>query len=241
MIRLRPSVISLTMPEVKELENRRRYRRYLQREENPTSEATVHRKTSFSLEQLDRPDSRRALSISCNGETPSTALNVDQPPPLPILLRHMNSKQARHVEGEGGGSITREGRKSSDIADVVAISSGTHSSIGTYLSMRPRRYRLSGSSADNEGPDQEATLKSSLPSSDLTAGLKFLSDPHSRHSFEEGPVELEHEPVRASGPRAFTSETLGVLAPSIPPLFSEVTPRPSQERTFSLVSEEPSQ
>lgn len=211
MIRLHPTVISLTMPEVKELENRRRYRRYLQRQENPTSEATVHRKTSSSLEQPDQPEPRRALSISCNGESPCPPLNIAHAPPtLPALAGRDDGRQADVVEDEECDPIAQEDGECSESSRTVATSPIPSSSAGRYLSMRPRRHRLFRGPGDNDSPGQEATSESSLPTSDLIDGIRLFIDPCLHNSSE--------------------------ASPACPPLFPESPRCASQERTFTLVS-----
>lgn len=218
MIRLHPTAISLTMPEVKELENRRRYRRYLQREENSTSEATVHRKTSSSLDQPPQTEPWTALSVSYNREAPCypSLSKIPSPPTLSVPLRPTHDKQA---DGE-----------CSETLELAATSPDTPSSVGRYLSMRPRRHPLFSSPADNESLDQEATSESSLPTSDVV-------DTRSRNSSETTPPEPTLEPARAPRSTVFTAGTPGLAAPSLPPPFSQTPRRTSQERTFTLVSE----
>lgn len=238
MIRLHPTAISLTMPEVKELENRRRYRRYLQREENPTSEATVHRKTSSNLDQPHQAEPWRALSISCNRISPYPSLTeIQSSPTLPTSLHRTHDRQIDIVEDDSAEHVAREDGERSETAGLVAASPDTPSSVGRYLSMRPRRRPLFSNSTGDESLDQRATSESSLPTSDLTDGMRSSVGTRPRNLSEATPPELATEPVRAPRARVFTPGTPGLAAPPLPPPFSETPRRASQERTFTLVGE----
>lgn len=147
------------MSEVKELENRRRYRRYLQREENPTSEETVHRKSSPSLEHYA---ARGTLTASHNrGSSASPKpTNVDPSPPSPL----------QRILGDGAGEVEEDGATPINPHHATALRMSTHlphvtrgsldsldllalpSSPGMLFSTRPRRPRGFQSPSEGESP-----------------------------------------------------------------------------------------
>lgn len=144
------------MSEVKELENRRRYRRYLQREENPTSEETVHRKSSPSLEH-HAPRGTLTASHNRGSSASPKPTNVDPSPPSPL----------ERVLGEGAGEVEENGATPINPHHATALRMSTHqphvtrgsldsldllalpSSPGMLFSTRPRRPR--GFQSPSEG------------------------------------------------------------------------------------------
>lgn len=222
MIRLQPTVISLTMSEVKDLETRRRYLRYLRREENPTSEETVQRKSSPSLGPR-KP--RSALGSSQNRESSSS--------PKPAGIDPLPSSPLERIideVAEDGEPTPTPPRQELNLALALAqpeprfslesldSPSRLHSpsSTGRYLSARPRRPRLFQSSSDSDR---------------LTSGINALAS-----AFEQRPsprAERVHEDARNSETTADTHRHHTVSILSLPQPFSQKPRRVSTERTWT--------
>lgn len=247
MIRLQPTTIILTMSEVKELENRRRYRRYLHREENPTSEETVQRKHSPSLDSLGPPPQRRALSSSQNGERTSPSPAAVEPTestasvPSPVVPSDL-------IDPDGEVTLTPTARLSdanlmtSDAEPLT--SSATPSSLGRYLSRHSRRRpQILPSSSDGglasgvdtapdtpSRPDQAVGDPNIFSEMYQQAWLDRNPPDSSRSSPAAGPKQAGNTEARASQP-AQTDTRL----PSLPPPFSQSPRQASGERDFVLV------
>lgn len=220
MIRLQPTVVSLTMSEVKDLETRRRYRRYLQREENPTSEETVQQKSSQALEPKE---SRRTFGSSQNRES-SSSPNPNGVDPLPSspLERIIDE---RSEDDEPTPTTLRqamillptetEPRILHDSLNSLS-SPGSPSSPGSYLSARPRRPCPFQTSSDGENPvGGVATLESLF---EQRLSLRSAREP---------------EETRVAETTASTRRHPTVSMPSLPPPFSQKPRRTSVERTWT--------
>lgn len=213
MIHLQPTVISLTMSEIKDMETRRRYLRYLQREENPASEETVQRKSTPALES---EEPRRTLTSSHNRE-PSSSPHLVSVDPLPSSPLERIIDQSAEVHGptttaphqETGPALAEPQHRTS------FESLDSPSSPGTYFSARPRRPRL---------------FQSSLNSDSSTSGGNALASPITQRllSASEGPEEVAGSKSTASSRRPPT-----ITMPSLPPPFSQKTRRVSAERTWT--------
>ncbi|KUI58030.1 hypothetical protein VP1G_05327 [Cytospora mali] len=214
MIHLQPTVISLTMSEVKDLETRRRYRRYLQREENPTSEETVQRKSSPILEPRGP---RRTVMFSQNRES-SSSPNPPGVDPLPssplerIVDNHAEDDEPTPNAPHHGLELTLI--EPEPLASLDSFDSpsplDSPSSTGRYLSARPRRPRLFQSPSNSDKPNDVVVSYAS-------------------------PFEQHPSPPSANDPEATASirHHPSVSMPSLPPPFSQKPRRISAERTWT--------
>lgn len=182
MIRLQPTSIALTMSEVKELENRRRYRRYLQREENPTSEETVHRKSSPSLEH-QAPRGTLTASQNRGSSASPRPSNAD---PVPSLEGTIGEQTGEFEVNEATPAIPQQTRAlrmashqpqvtrgSLDSLDLLALPS----SPGMPFSTRPRRPGTFQSPSECDrpliGPSSRSAQK--IPSPTETEAVKTIA------------------------------------------------------------------
>lgn len=242
MIRLHPTVISLTMSEVKELENRRRYRRYLQRQENPTSEETVHRKTSPSLEL---PGPKRALSSSQNIEPSSPNANFAGSAVQSSSLHGFTDDHVDSAEENDPTPPTRRWESGLMASDIEPLTSpDSPSSPERYLSVRPRRPRLLPSSSESATPEvtpaKEVPLQPEGPAEDESIFAALYKRDLSGRAAEE--PENPRTPEGASSiveTRSASQVRPGARLPSLPPPFSQNSRRAAGEKTFTLVRRSP--
>lgn len=232
MIRLQATVISLTMSEVKELENRRRYRRYLQRQENLNSEETVKRKTSPSLTLPEHQEAQRVLSTSQNGESSSTKST----PTLPLestSLLGFSDERVDHAEHEDPVP-TYDHQEPSHVASDTGLVTfpNTLPSPGQFLSMRPRRPRLAPNSSSNNTPVSTAAAEPPerpLRSEELTADGSIFAG-----SIGRGLLEQPAEGTGDESPQDTSARPVSRLPLLLSP-FSRTSHRTSGDKSFTLV------
>ncbi|ROW10711.1 hypothetical protein VPNG_05149 [Cytospora leucostoma] len=221
MIHLQPTVISLTMSEVKDLETRRRYRKYLQREENPTSEETVQRRSSPALESKEPP---RMSGSSQNREVSSSPITASVDPlpssPLERIIDELDgsTEDAEHspttLSLDVGLAVAEpEPRISLDSLDSPSLLN-LPSSAG--LSARPRRPRQSQSSLNGDRPTESVKALASLFEQRLSIR-----------------TAREQEDTIGSEMAASSRCRPAASMPSLPPPFSQRTRRVSVERTWT--------
>lgn len=238
MIRLQPTVISLTMSEVKELENRRRYRRYLQRQENPTSEETIQRKPSASLD-LPPPTFRRALSASQNASQGSESSSPHLPSAEAVSstsLPDLASSQVDSAEDDEPTPVAQRQDPGPTESGVEPLTSPVHpASPGRFLSMRPRRPHLFPSSSTGhmlmsspspapEAPTVDGSIFLDLYKQGISGRIREESVHYRTPDMTSLPKSRNHSGRRQTG-----------RVPSLPPPFSHNPRRASGEKTFTLV------
>lgn len=240
MIRLPPTPITLAISEIKELENRRRYRRYLQRQENPTSEETVQRKHSPSLEVFDQEPQQRPLSSSQNGDRLIQNHGLMEPaesPQLPILVRDNTAS-----DGEAMGTPSR---LQADLmaSDAEPQASPESLSMGVYLPVSAWKPQTITHSPKDAAAETVSTPDLLSRPKDMATGRDIFSEAY-RQSLLEGmrtvpervattvqAAESRDQELRATHQvRAVTR-----LPPPLSSPLSHSPPRISQGRTITLV------
>lgn len=232
MIRLQATVISLTMSEVKDFENRRRYRRYLQRQENLSSEETVKRKTSPSLELPEHQEPRRILSASQKGESsaPNSTPTLSMEPASLLGFTSGIFDRAEHEDLAPTYDHQCSSHMASD-TELVTLPD-TLPSPGQFLSMRPRRPRLAPSSSGNNTPVSTPAAESQeLPwqSEELTADGNIFAG-----HFKRGLLGKAAEDPEDASPQDTIARPVMRL-PALPPPFSRTSRRTSRDKSFTLV------
>lgn len=244
MIRLQPTPITLVISEIKELENRRRYRRYLQRQENPNSEETVQRKHSPSLEVFDQEPQRRALFSSQNGDRLAQNPGMMEPvesPQLPILIRDNTASD--------GEAMNTPSRLQADLmaSDAEPQTSPESLSMGVYLPMSPWKPRIVAHPRKDAAAKTVPTPDMLSRPMDMAKGRDIFSETY-RQSLLEGmravpermattvqAAESRDQELRATHQvRAVTR-----LPPPLSSPLSHSPPRISQGRTITLVRKYP--
>lgn len=220
MIRLQPTVISLTMSEVKDLETRRRYLRYLQREENTTSEETVQRKSSPPLEPRE-PGSTLSSSQNRGSSSSPNPAGVDPLPSSPlerIIDELTESVEPIPTAPRQGLDLDLTELEPSISLDSLGSPSplDSPSSTGRYLSAKPRRPHLLQVSLDSDRP---------------TEGINALASPSESHPSPR--AGREPEGARDSETTTNTRRHHTVSIMSLPPPFSLKPRRVSAERTWT--------
>lgn len=239
MIRLQPTVVSLTMSEVKELENRRRYRRYLQREENPTSEETVKRKTSPSLDTTEPQEPRKALCASQNGE--STASNQNSAEHVVVAsLRGLPRDHVDRAE-EDESTLTTDWQESARVASDMERLTSTDSifSPDEFPPMRSQRPRLTPNSSAGSTP-APTPVADILLRSEEPAGHGSVRSEMYKRGLSGGTIEALEEPASPYETSVRESKTASrpqaiARPPSLPSPFSKSSHRASVDKSFTLV------
>lgn len=239
MIRLQPTPITLAISEIKELENRRRYRRYLQRQENPNSEETVQRKHSPSLEILDQEPQQRPLSSSQNGERLTQSPGLMDPvesPQLPILIRDNTASN--------GEATNTPSRLQADLvaSDAEAQTSPESLSMG-YLPISAWKPRIVAHSPTNAAAETVSTPDMLSQPRDMATDRDVISEMYGQSLLEgmRAVPESMATTVQAAESRdqelRATHQVHAVtrLPPPLSSPLSHSPPRISQGRTITLV------
>lgn len=245
MIRLPPTAINLAISEVKELENRRRYRRYLQRQENPTSEETVQRKHSPSLEIAEPELPRSVLNSSYNGVGTSPKPASTEPAASPQLSALSVSSVAPDEESNNAPNQQHLEANLMTSEAEPPTSPRPPSFQGLYLSLRPRRPRLVPSSSYLAAVGATPTPHTLRPEDPATDG-NILPEMYSQVLLGLTPtgskrmtLALQPEDSRVAEPMANSHARKVTRLPSLPSPFSHSPRRASREGTITLVINAP--